>query len=149
MQWVTVWLAKVSSMITGNVAYCCEKKLLDTPKLSCKDPDGLKSLAILMEKSSATLEDMGDFATLNSLGAIRTLMDKFPEEMQRDWIKWSRKVLKETGKQAKFSELVDFVKNEADEVNSLYGRAFYSAATQSNLRSKKQQCLVPQLLLKT
>ena len=119
------------------VAYCCEKRLLESPKMRFMEPDGLKSLSILMEKSLTMLHDMGDFATLNSLGTMKRLMEKFPEEMRKDWIKWSFKVLKETGKQAKFSELVDFVKNKADEVNSLYGRAFYDAKKQVTPRSKK------------
>ena len=91
------------------VAYCCEKRLLESPKMRFMEPDGLKSLSILMEKSLTMLRDMGDFATLNSLGTMKRLMGKFSEEMQKDWIKWSFKVLKETGKQAKLSELVDFV----------------------------------------
>ena len=119
------------------VAYCCEKRLLESPKMRFMEPDGLKSLSILMEKSLTMLRDMGDFATLNSLGTMKRLMEKFPEEMQKDWIKWSFKVLQETGKQAKFSELVNFVRNEADKVNSLYGRAFYDAKKQVIPRTKK------------
>ena len=129
------------------VAYCCEKRLLESPKMRFMEPDGLKSLSILMEKSLTMLHDMGDFATLNSLGTMKRLMEKFPEEMQKDWIKWSFKVLKETGKQAKFSELMDFVKNKADEVNSLYGRAFYDAKKQVLHARRKQRCLVQLPLL--
>ena len=111
------------------VAYCCEQKLLSSARLKERDPSGLKSMAIQMEKCLAMLKDIGEFATLNSFGTIiQRLTDKFPQEMKRDWVKWSFNVLKQTGKQAKFSELVEFVRNESDEANSLYGKALYTAA---------------------
>ena len=56
-----------------------------------------------MEKCLAMLVDIQDFATLNSLGTIRRLIDKLPDQMQVDWAKWSYRVFKETGQQAKFS----------------------------------------------
>ena len=71
-------------------------------------------------------KDIGDFATLNSLGTIRRITEKFPEQMQRDWVNWSYKHFKQAGSQAKFPELVEFVREQSDEANSLYGKVFYS-----------------------
>ena len=109
------------------IANCCEQKLLNTSRLKTKEPQGLKTLVISIEKSLAMLVDIQDFATLNSLGTIRRLIDKLPDQMQVDWAKWSYCVFKETGQQAKFSELVQFVRNESDEVNSLYGKLVYGS----------------------
>ena len=47
--------------------------------------------------------------------------------MQIDWAKWSHRVFKETGQQAKFSKLVQFVRNESDEANFLYGKLEYGS----------------------
>ena len=43
-------------------------------------------------------------------------------------MKWSLSVLNQTEKQAKFIELVEFIRNESDEANSSYGKALYTAA---------------------
>ena len=109
------------------IAFCCEQKLLKSPRLKSKEPDGLRDLAILMEKCLGVMQDIGDFATLNSFGTIQRITEKFSEEMQREWVRWAFRVLKDTGAQAKFRELVEFVRHEADEANSLYGRSFFSS----------------------
>ena len=41
--------------------------------------------------------------------------------------------LKQTGYQEKFAELVQFVKNEAEEVNFFHGKAFYAKKRNLNL----------------
>ena len=56
--------------------------------------------------------------------------------MQREWVRWAFRFLKTTGRQAKFKELVEFVRHESDEANSLYGRSFHSG-------SKQQPCSWP------
>ena len=43
-------------------------------------------------------------------------------------MRWAFRVLKTTGHQAKFKELVEFVRHESDEANSLYGKSFYSGS---------------------
>ena len=116
------------------VAFCCEERLLSSPRLKEKEPSGLKSMAIQLEKCLAMLKDIGKFATLNSFGTIQKLTYKFPEEMKRDWVKWSFNVLKKSGKQAKFEELVEFVRHESEKANFLYGRALYTTAKSSSLR---------------
>ena len=79
-----------------------------------------------MEKSLILLQDLGDFASLNSLGTTQRLTEKLSAETRKGWKKWAFEFLKQNGYQAKFAELVQFVKNEAQEVNSLYGKAFYA-----------------------
>ena len=119
-----------------TIAYCCKQKLLNCPRLKIKDPSSLKDLAILMDKCQGIMEDIGDFATLNSFGTIKRITEKLSEEMQREWVRWAFRFLKTTSHQAKFKELVEFVRHESDEANSLYGRSFYSG-------SKQQPCSRP------
>ena len=113
------------------VAQYCEHELLSSQCLEENDPGGLKGLAVLMEKCLAMLEDIQEFATLNSLGTIRRIVEKFPRRMQRDWVRWSFETFKNSGNQAKFPELVQFVRNESDEANSLYGRALFNTGLKS------------------
>jgi len=118
-----------------TIAYCCEQKLLGCRRLKTKDPGGLRDLFILMDKCLGIMEDIGDFATLNFFGTIQRITDKFSEEMQREWVRWAFGVLKETGQQAKFRELVEFVRHESEEANSLYGRSFFNGSGQQGVRS--------------
>ena len=104
------------------IAYCCEQKLLNAPRIKVKEASSLKNMAVLMEKCLSMLIDIKDFATLNSLGTIRRIMEKLPEQMQKDWVSWVFKHFKSTGSQAKFPELVQFVRDVSDEANSLYGQ---------------------------
>ena len=113
------------------IAHCCEERLLKAPRLRSKDPSDMKALAVLLEKSLAMLEDIQDFATLNSLGTIRKITEKFTEEMQKDWVRFSFRIFKQTGKQARFPELVEFMQGEAEEANSLYGKVLYGASKRS------------------
>ena len=126
------------------VAYSCEKRLLSYPVLKWRDPDGLKAFSVLMEKSLILLQDLGNFASPNSLGTIQRLTEKLSAETRKGWIKWAFEFLKQKGYQAKFAELVQFVKNEAEEVNSLYGKAFYAKGKEREslaLTNKKAEVL--------
>ena len=113
------------------VAHHCEQKLLAAPRLKTKDPKGLKTLSVLMDKCVAMLRDVQDTANLNSLGTIRRIIEKLPEQTQKDWAKWSYHEFKTTGRQARFEELVRFVQDEAAEANSLYGQVVYGNLKQS------------------
>ena len=44
------------------VAYCCEKRLLNFPRLKSKNPVGLRNLSVLMDKSLTMLQNIREFA---------------------------------------------------------------------------------------
>ena len=71
------------------VAYSREKRLLSYPVLKSRDPDCIKAFSVLMEKSLILLQDLGDFASLNSLGTIERLTEKLFAETRKGWIKWA------------------------------------------------------------
>ena len=83
------------------------------------------------------LQSIREFATLNFLGIIQKITEKLPDDKQRDWVKWSLQVLQDTSYQAKIPELVRLIQNEADEVNSLYGKILFG-------RPKGHEPTVPQ-----
>ena len=51
--------------------------------------------------------------------------------MQKNWVRFSFRIFKQTGKQARFPELVEFVQGEAEEANSLYVKVLYGASKRS------------------
>ena len=113
------------------VAHHCEQKLLAASRQKTKDPKGLKTLSVLMDKCVAMLRDKQDFATLNSLGTIQRIIEKLYEQTQKEWAKWSYQEFKMAGRQARFEELVRFVQDEAAEANSLYGQVVCGNLKQS------------------
>ena len=63
--------------------------------------------------------------TINLLGTFERLLEKFPGEVRTEWVKYSYHYQKRTGRHAKFSKFVNFVREEAEEANSLYERSMY------------------------
>ena len=114
-------------------AYLCEKRLLSCPVLKSRDPDGSRTFTVLMEKSLILLQDLGNFASKNSLETLQRLTEKLFVETRKGRIKWTFECLKQTEYQAKFAELVQFVKNEVKEVNFLHGKAFTQKEMKENL----------------
>ena len=92
------------------------------------------------KKCFTMLQEVCNFATLSFLETIQKLTAKFKDEMQRDCVKQSYQVLMKTGKQAKFNELIKFVQYESNEVNLLYGRAFYGEWLKSLPPVSKRAC---------
>ena len=126
------------------VAHCCEQKLLSFPRLKAKEPQAIKNLSVLFENSLGVLGEIQEFATLNSLGTIQRLLEKLPDEMRKEWVKYSFSFQKQSKRHAGFPELVLFVREQSDETNSLYGRALYGASksfTGCNLTKKKSVVL--------
>ena len=78
------------------IAHCCEERLLKAPRLRTEDPNDIKALAVLTDKSLSMLENIQDFATLNSLGTINKITEKLPEEMQMDRVRFSYRVFKQS-----------------------------------------------------
>ena len=112
------------------VAYCCEKRVLNFLRLKSKDPVGLRNLSVLMDKSLAMLQNIREFATLNSLGTVQKITENLPHNMQRDWVKRSFRVLKTPATKRSF---LNFIRNEADEVNSLYRKILYRRRKRSEV----------------
>ena len=99
------------------IAYRCEQRLLDMPRLKVKYPSALKSFGVMLDKCLMLLYEIQEFATFNSLGTLERLLEKLPGELRTEWVKYQ----KHTGRHAKFPEFVNFVREEAEEANSLYG----------------------------
>ena len=117
------------------IAYCCEQRLLDMPRLEVKNPSALKSFGVMLDKCLMLLYEIQEFATLNSLGTLERLLEKLPGELRTEWVKYSYRYQKHTGRHAKFPEFVNFVREEAEEANSLYGRSVYKMNKASSSQS--------------
>ena len=81
------------------------------------------------------LYEIQKFAILNSLGTLERLLEKLPGELRTEWVKYSYRYQKHTGRHAKFPEFLNFVREEAEEANSLYGRSVYKMNKASSSQS--------------
>ena len=117
------------------IACCCEQRLLDMPRLKVKNPSALKSFGVKLDKCLMLLYEIQEFATLDSLGTFERLLEKLPGELRTEWVKYSYRYQKHTGRHAQFPEFVNFVREEAEEANSLYGRPVYKINKASSSQS--------------
>nr|CAB3263161.1 uncharacterized protein LOC104265735 [Phallusia mammillata] len=103
------------------IANACEQHLKKSPRLKGDQPERLMQFADLLEKCLTTLEDIDEYAGLNSLDTMLQLIDKLPYRLQEKWIERSVEVLHRTNREAGFSHFVQFVSERAEVENSLYG----------------------------
>ena len=105
------------------------------PRLKVKYPSALRSFGVMLNKCLMLLYEIQKFPTLNSLVTLQRLLEKFPGEVRTEWVKYSCRYQKHTGRHAKFPEFVNFVREEAEEANSLYGRSVYKMNKASSSQS--------------
>ena len=80
------------------IARCCEKRLLETPKISKNDPDSLEKLAVLLKRCCVSLEGITELSTADSVGFIVSIATKLPSEMQSKWVSASVSLEEKTGR---------------------------------------------------
>ena len=112
------------------VACSCEQKILDNPRIKAKDFEGLQSFSLLLEKSLIMMKEMGDFSSLSSFSTIKKILDKLPEKVQEEWVKWAFIIQKQCGRHAKFPDLVEFIREQTSLANSLYGKLHVTPVVQ-------------------
>ena len=104
------------------VANCYERELLAFPRITPEDREGLADYAILLENSLNALEELGEFASMNSLNTLKDILGKLPSKFRHYWSQKAFEVRERTGREAGFHELVEFVVYKAEVKNSMYGR---------------------------
>ena len=103
----------------------CEERLLEVGKISQHDSESLESLAILMKRCLAAMEEFSGFSTINTVGFIAALVDKLPLEMRRRWVSRALSLQADNGRLAGFADFAHFVIGEAAEANSIYYKAIF------------------------
>ena len=103
----------------------CEQRLLDLPKVGQYDAEHLESMAILMKRFLASLDELSGSTTMNTVGFISTLVEKLPVELRRKWVSKALKIQNKTGSLAGFADLAEFVISESAEANSTYYKAIF------------------------
>ncbi|VDP58730.1 unnamed protein product [Schistosoma margrebowiei] len=94
--------------------------LLNFPNIRRSQPDGLRRLSREMQACSFTLEQMNYVSDLNSSRTIETMVLKLPTHIQQEWLKVAYKIIR-GGREPLFTDLVEFVKEQADIANTRYG----------------------------
>ena len=80
-----------------------------------------------MEKACVQLEEIENFASLNSLSTLQRIMKKFPEKIQSKWIEWPFNLTQETKGKVTLHDMISFVRREAEIINSVFGKSRWSA----------------------
>ena len=108
----------VSPWIVSDV---CEQRLKKFPSILSGDAKELKRFAELLEKCSVIVKDIICYSNLDSLDTLTLLVKKLPYNLRTRWVKRAVRVESRSGKLANFSHFSQFVQQESEETNFLFG----------------------------
>ena len=103
------------------VSDVCEQRLKKFPSIISGDAKELKRFAEFLEKCSVIVKDIRCYSNLDSLDALTLLVKKLPYNLRTRWVKRAVQVENRSGKLANFSHFSEFVQQESEEANSLFG----------------------------
>ena len=106
------------------------EKLTQGPFIKSDNVKGLDELAQLLEESEVTLNCLNYQADLDNFNTMTAIVKRLPFALQTRWLRTAAEIEKK-GTDAKFKNLVKFVKDESEIANS-------SFAAVVNQRSKKK-----------
>ena len=81
----------------------------------------MKTFCELLEKTLEITKDIPRYTNLDTLDTLTALVEKLPYNLRGRWVKRSVEIEKTRGFVTEFSDLVEFVKQESDVANSLFG----------------------------
>ena len=99
----------------------CKQRLKKFPSIISGDAKELKRFAELLEKCSVIVKDIRCYSNLDSLDMLTLLVKKLPYNLRTRWVKRAVQVENRSGKLANFSYFSEFVQQESEEANSLFG----------------------------
>ena len=99
----------------------CEQRLKKFPSIISGDAKELKRFEELFEKCSVIVKDIICYSSLDSLDTLTLLVKKLPYNLRTRWGKRAVRVESRSGKLANFSHFSEFVQQESEEANSLFG----------------------------
>ena len=103
------------------VSDVCEQRLKKFPSIISGDAKELKRFAELLEKCSVIVKDIRCYSNLDSLDTLTLLVKKLPYNLRTRWVKRAVQVENRSGELANFSHFSEFVQQESEEANSLFG----------------------------
>ena len=103
------------------ISDACYQKLKEFPAIKSGASRQLKTFCELLEKTLEITKDIPRYTNLDTLDTLTALVGKLPYNLRGRWVKRSVEIEKTRGFVAEFSDLVEFVKQESDVANSLFG----------------------------
>ena len=116
------------------ISDACYQKLKEFPAIKSGASRQLKTFCELLEKTLEITKDIPRYTNLDTLDTLTALVGKLPYNLRGRWVKRSVEIEKTRGFVAVFSDLVEFVKQESDVANSLFGLRILN--DKSNPKSK-------------
>ncbi|KAH8860267.1 hypothetical protein KSF78_0007180 [Schistosoma japonicum] len=94
-------------------------KMLAIPSIRGNNSREFRKLSTGMQVCDLTLKRMDYISDLNSTKTIDSVVSKLPTRVQHEWVKIASKIIKGGGEPS-FSDLTNFVKEQADIENTRY-----------------------------
>ena len=104
------------------VASCYERELLNFPRIAPDNRDAIMDYAILLKRSLSAVEELKEFASLNSLTTLKDILSKLPSRFRYDWTEKAYQLRERTGREAGFHKLIEFIVHKSEVMNSMYGK---------------------------
>ena len=136
------------------IARAYVKRLADGPKIKLDDSTGMTKLAQEVQECEITLSHLNYYADLNNFDNIAKIINRLPYSTQSRWIR-SSAFIERGGRDPSFSDLVKFVKEEAEVVRSSYaavinsrskkttnGKIFTTKTTSVEPSQQKEKCIL-------
>ena len=108
------------------IADICEQKIKEAIQVKANNPESFKRFSETLEKTLVTLQNLSSFSSVNSLDNMTKLINKLSLELRHCWVKWSVSIEENSDRVTQFEDFVEFVRSEAKEMNSLYGRRVFT-----------------------
>lgn len=95
-------------------------KLVNGSQIKPSDYDSLSKLSLEMQKCEITLSQLGFTSDINNSDNIRKIVRRLPMHMRVKWADIAHGIT-ETGREARFSDLVKFIEQRSCVASSMYG----------------------------
>jgi len=125
------------------VASCYEKELLTFPRINADNREALMDFSILFERSLSVMDELGEFASLNSLETLKEILGKLSTRYRFDWTERAFQIRERTGREAGFREMVEFIGYKAEVMNSMYAKLDWSGKAIGNRSSMMEKDATP------
>ena len=94
--------------------------LINGPEIKGNDVKGLNKLALQMLKCNINLSQLGYASDIDNQENLRQIARRLPYHLRTKWVDVAYKIV-ETGRQACFTDLSEFIDQNARKANSMYG----------------------------
>ena len=110
------------------ISRCCEEPLTSVGKIKQAEVEGLEKLAVLAKRCLISLKETLGPTAIDWVKFIASIANKLSNDLRRQWVFESVKILHRKGRMANFADFANFVSMEALKMNSVYYKAMFTTS---------------------